>query len=366
MRHAVTRWLLAALAISCGARSDLPVAPEPTEVPRTCGDRLPQTGEACDDGNTIETDDCLSDCHLASCGDGVVRTGFEPCDDGNGNDGDACRNNCSLPSCGDGVVQPPEECDDGNGIDTDACPALCLAARCGDGFVQAGLEECDLGPANRDSPALVLTQGQLEQAVRPVQSGAAALSFYSYVSKSAHTGFEELRQSRLFVFRDPATSGLSLFSFHGIDIDSTGVVQPKSFVRQLFEGVPAQAFVVLTDDNENEFFPGNGGGIFRGDWEFETNTDGGIIGGIPFPSSWSIDVTSDFQQGVDGWSYVDGTGTFISLERDETATLTAFDDPSECRKNCTIPRCGDGILDAGEACDDGNTVDGDGCSSSCL
>lgn len=31
-------------------------------------------------------------------------------------------------------------------------------------------------------------------------------------------------------------------------------------------------------------------------------------------------------------------------------------------------RCGDGISDplAGEQCDDGNTIDGDGCSSSCL
>ena len=27
--------------------------------------------------------------------------------------------------------------------------------------------------------------------------------------------------------------------------------------------------------------------------------------------------------------------------------------------------CGDGIVDGGEQCDDGNTQDGDGCSSSC-
>jgi cysteine-rich repeat protein len=30
------------------------------------------------------------------------------------------------------------------------------------------------------------------------------------------------------------------------------------------------------------------------------------------------------------------------------------------------PRCGDGYLDPGEQCDDGNTVDGDGCNSQCL
>jgi cysteine-rich repeat protein len=30
------------------------------------------------------------------------------------------------------------------------------------------------------------------------------------------------------------------------------------------------------------------------------------------------------------------------------------------------PACGNGIIEAGEQCDDGNTGDGDGCSSSCL
>ena len=32
---------------------------------------------------------------------------------------------------------------------------------------------------------------------------------------------------------------------------------------------------------------------------------------------------------------------------------------------CVLPTCGDGELDAGEACDDGNGDDGDGCSSAC-
>ncbi len=37
-----------------------------------------------------------------------------------------------------------------------------------------------------------------------------------------------------------------------------------------------------------------------------------------------------------------------------------------CRNDCTAPICGDGILDDGEQGDDGNSLDGDGCSSSCL
>ncbi|MCB9506749.1 MAG: hypothetical protein H6697_03660, partial [Myxococcales bacterium] len=42
------------------------------------------------------------------------------------------------------------------------------------------------------------------------------------------------------------------------------------------------------------------------------------------------------------------------------------DDSTGCevRGACT-PGCGNGFVEAGEACDDGNTADGDGCSATC-
>ena len=36
-----------------------------------------------------------------------------------------------------------------------------------------------------------------------------------------------------------------------------------------------------------------------------------------------------------------------------------------CDPNCKFSGCGNGFLDPGEECDDGNTVSGDGCSSTC-
>ena len=36
-----------------------------------------------------------------------------------------------------------------------------------------------------------------------------------------------------------------------------------------------------------------------------------------------------------------------------------------CDSNCTISACGNGAVGPGEACDDGNTVDGDGCDNNC-
>jgi cysteine-rich repeat protein len=37
-----------------------------------------------------------------------------------------------------------------------------------------------------------------------------------------------------------------------------------------------------------------------------------------------------------------------------------------CDDNCTTPRCGNGIVDPGEQCDDGNSVNGDPCNNSCV
>jgi cysteine-rich repeat protein len=36
-----------------------------------------------------------------------------------------------------------------------------------------------------------------------------------------------------------------------------------------------------------------------------------------------------------------------------------------CDNNCTVTRCGNGIVDPGEQCDDGNLIDGDGCDHNC-
>jgi cysteine-rich repeat protein len=38
---------------------------------------------------------------------------------------------------------------------------------------------------------------------------------------------------------------------------------------------------------------------------------------------------------------------------------------SECRTTCERPRCGDGVLDPGELCDDGNNAPYDGCRADC-
>jgi MYXO-CTERM domain-containing protein len=73
-----------------------------------CGDgEVNGVGEVCDDGagnSDTAPDACRTDCQVAVCGDGVVDTG-EACDDGNSDDDDDCLSDCTLPGT-DGGLSP--------------------------------------------------------------------------------------------------------------------------------------------------------------------------------------------------------------------------------------------------------------------
>ena len=55
-----------------------------------------EAGEACDDGNAVNTDDCLDTCEQAICGDGFVWADNETCDDANVEADDGCSASCEI------------------------------------------------------------------------------------------------------------------------------------------------------------------------------------------------------------------------------------------------------------------------------
>ncbi|MFO0595291.1 MAG: DUF4215 domain-containing protein [Myxococcaceae bacterium] len=365
-----------------------------------CGDGFVHQGvEACDDGNSIETDDCLTGCIAARCGDGLVHQGVEQCDDANADEGDACLSSCAAARCGDGFVQRGvEACDDGNADDSDACVQGCVPARCGDGFVQAGVEacddgnsidldgctnrctlpvcgdgvkagseQCDLGAANGDTPAFRITQPSgTNIGTDALVRKQTVAQFYDYRSASSHTGLEKIGESRIYLFANALTGSLSLVTTHGIDFTGPGTAQPMSTVNFDITGLPPGAAVEVADDTPSEFFLGpSGSGTAFGRWSFNQNSDGGALGPLPFPGHWRITVTPSFMAGITTWGWVRHDAVRIALNMNEPITIEALDTASECRSDCTVPVCGDGRFDAGEVCDDGNTVDGDGCSADC-
>ncbi len=112
----------------------------------TCGDRVINGEEACDDGNRRDGDGCSADCRSnESCGNGKVdAVKGELCDDGNAQDGDGCSADCDAEMCGNLVVDAAfgEVCDDGNGESGDGCSADCRSSEaCGNAVIDTHLGE---------------------------------------------------------------------------------------------------------------------------------------------------------------------------------------------------------------------------------
>ena len=114
VRAAITKACAGITGADLGVCADLPecvvsgaqatirgIAKSVFTAPPECGDGKQEGSEACDDGNTNDTDACTNRCSLAACGDGAVNGSGEQCDDGNITETDACLGNCTLARCGD-------------------------------------------------------------------------------------------------------------------------------------------------------------------------------------------------------------------------------------------------------------------------
>ncbi|MBX7194274.1 MAG: DUF4215 domain-containing protein [Sandaracinaceae bacterium] len=98
------------------------LSPRGTAIMATCGNGFRETGETCDDGNTMEGDGCSAMCRTEVapvCGDGTRDRG-EECDDGNTRNGDGCDRSCLVelgpcdpaPATRDASARPDASCND--------------------------------------------------------------------------------------------------------------------------------------------------------------------------------------------------------------------------------------------------------------
>src|SRR5262245_3089905 len=73
---------------------------------------------------------------------------------------------------------------------------------------------------------------------------------------------------------------------------------------------------------------------------------------------------------VTAFSTCFGTGTELCLPDGDTGVPLRCPPNTACSRDlagpvCIRGTCGNGDLDIGERCDDGNIIDGDGCSADC-
>lgn len=262
----------------------------------------------------------------------------------------------------DGSVDRPVE-DVGVPVDRPVVPPSDRPAYCGDGVLGPG-EECDRGADNGPTDAFTLTQpGRPAVVVRPLAQPRSAAAFYRYESVSAHTGLEDVGLANHILYVDGSTGTLSLVFVAGRDGD-LGLMprQPEAAMHLNWSGVPGAAVVTVSDEAGE--LRGVGGGRVEGRWSFQDNTDGGAISGLPWEQAWRITAQTLRAEGVTRARFVGGDGAPATLVlRSDVVLIHRVGDL--CREDCRRPHCGDGRLDAGERCDDGNALGGDGCSPDC-
>lgn len=336
-----------------------PAAAGPCE--RSCGNGKLDSGETCDDSNFYSGDGCSSACLVeenylcstvgqtctfspppppALCGNGVIETG-EICDDGNAHGGDGCSGLCAVETgwkctaqnipcvatqCGDGVLAGNEQCDDGIVNTTSGCTPSCTIAPnascpanggpcvpmvCGDGYV-TGTEQCDTG--SKDGQHGCSTTCQV------VDGWSCPLANAPCTEKCGDgmvVGDEQCDEQA-----DVACCSSSCKLKTGFVCDPSKTPHSQPATPYCGNGVVNG--------------PSNAGSTVRGS---EQCDDGNII---PF----------------DGCSPTCSNEPLCGTVNTYVAGSTAG--PYQC-----FARCGDGLVLPPEQCDDGNTLNNDGCDSSC-
>ncbi|AKT39081.1 uncharacterized protein CMC5_032280 [Chondromyces crocatus] len=352
-------------------------------IPAVCGDGVTEGAEVCDDGNLIDGDGCDSNCRPTGCGNGVQTAG-EQCDDGNAINGDGCDVNCTVSACGNGIRAGAEECDDGNTADGDGCDANCeiwpnyvctgtpsvcslgielycndgtdndgdglvdcadpdCAAACDATFLGCGTNRALLVVPAKDVPAAIPDQGSVSSHVELLSS--------PYVMRAA------VRFNITHTF--DADIDLSLLSPGGLNFDLTSD-----------NGSSGQNYQNTLLDTACSTAVTSGSAPFAGCYRPETSL--ASLLGQNAAGTWTLTAADDAAQDVgtlNSWSLILCTVPLTCgngvLDPGEECDDGNFDDTDACRSTCQLAACGDGIVQVGEACDDGNTANGDCCSSTC-
>jgi len=210
------------------------------------------------------------------------------------------------------------------GLDRPRIPYLC-----GNGVVDPG-EECDLGSSNSDTAIpFVVSQNGPSFDVLPLERSESAVSFYDYIGASSHTGLEVFEESRLYLYVESGSSHLSLIVNHNIFGQGTGSATAN--IQDLPIG-----FTVDRSDDAGELVA-TGATTAAGNWNWDNNTDGGVLGSLTCPGVWSITATLDFTQGITSWVWVNADTSRTPLTMGEPVTIQSF---NRCQTDCTIPACG--------------------------
>ncbi len=299
-------------------------------------DEAPDATDNCPNKANSSQSDSDKDGIGNACDNCPTKANKDQLDSDNDGVGDACTKEPKA-TCGDKKVELDEACDDGNTVGGDGCSAACTVE-----------------PAKLAAGALVITE---------------LMSNPKAVSDSKGEWIE---------IYNPGTADVNLEGYmladevtvtgHVIYGDGSGII------------VPAGDYVVLASDASKT---DNGGLLASGTWSGFGLSNGGDTVALMNPDGTVIDQVT-YADGKAGWPAAEA-GVAWHLD---PAKLNAKDNdagaswcvatttygkgdkgtPGNASVGCAktpAPVCGNGKQEKGEECDDGNTKDGDGCTSKC-
>jgi cysteine-rich repeat protein len=365
-----------------------------------CGNSIVDSGEQCDDGNTVSGDGCSSNCKIETCGNGTVDVGAgEQCDDGNTVSGDGCSASCmneTPANCGDGTVDSGEECDDHNTTSGDGCDATChleTNGSCGtvtditledddgtqygeamgdtstaghtNGFASATCDaDADIGNGNDQTFKLVITAPSDVEVISLLDEEAFANAVR--LTTTACDGSTEVKQSYdypmgctdaespylYFISLQPGTYYLTV---DGATASDSGAFDIGVAVYPTYCGDGELDSGEQCDDNNTNATDGCDARCF-------------VQSGYHCDGEPSVCSNSPCGNGtIDGTEECDDGGNMVGDGCDATCHVedgyTCDDgEPTVCT---LVPACGNGTIDGTDECDDGNATNGDGCTSMC-
>ncbi len=412
---------------SCTEQEGWSCTGAPSTCATTCGDGITAGSEACDDGNMTDTDACRNSCVYATCGDGVIQPdGAEPgtaddetCDDAG--ESATCDDDCTAVACGDQRINEAasEQCDDGNSANTDACLNSCVTASCGDSYLRAGIETCEppgvgtcggscteargVGTTTARAVAPVPLKGIVRDhcgngVFEPLKGEICDLGRFNGLSPLCdrncnatfcgdgivQTGDEECEPDR-------STDGTFTASLCGGRICTIPVCNDEGTCINGCSWVflPAcraaektivpvfQSTEVSSSSDSNEmagiyggFFP-----VFKAEDEalLPDRTDSSPA--AVTSSSVTTTAAPASKSSVSSSVTVSSLGVVLQRcgnglregneECDDGSARNSNILPDSCRLDCTAAKCGDRVVDFREECDDGNKISGDGCTPAC-
>ena len=279
------------------------------------------------------------------CGNGVPDPG-EECDDGNTVDNDTCSNSCGIPDgCGDGNLDGGETCDDDNVVGGDGCSASCqVDIACGAGETPVVVTVPTSAPITDDNvftdfPVTMPTTGAIRRTT----------VFLTSINHS-NTGQLDIQlQSPGGIIRDLSSDNGSTANYVQTGFDDTAATAITAGAPPYTGRFrPEQS---LSTSAGFDFLNLNGAGTWLLQVRDDTANSAGTMG--TYTVAMCINATAPYC----------GDGLTAPGEECDDGNMVGND---ACSNLCQIADgCGDGNLDAGEVCDDNNIAPGDGCSATC-